>query len=421
MMGLHGLLLALAASVAVLLCARPSVALAYRIAADLPEFAGSESIGWRGYRVSFDVSPDADAELLTQALRASTGVWNATACTGLELAVSSGPGPAAPVAGDGRNTVAFVDALPGTAGGDTLAFADVRYEHDPTRDVWQIVEADILVDRTRLSATGASLELVLEHELAHCAGLLHVCSLDGSDGAPDCASTVSTSLMDPRYSDTVTGPREDDVAGICALYPPTCLSTCAPDSVCTLTGCRPTCAGGAGGVCELGEHCDAGVCAPDTEPPCGSATCDPGRGLADDPCAVGSDCTSGDCDLDLGACVDACYRSECPDRHHCETRGDARLCVPDAEPLGASCDDGMACASGLCALPSATSGYCTRDCTSSCPDGFACEAVDARDICVRRAGGCSVSAPGASSPWAVGAWLLCATTMMVARRRRFRR
>jgi hypothetical protein len=392
--------LALALSLIACVSAPSRAARAYRTASDSSEFEGAGRVAWRAYSVHFQLEPAAAGAIPEARLRAAVGsamgAWNAAPCSGLMLSLD--PASLEPLAAaprDGRNTIALVSSLPARASGagDTLAFTDVRYAWESTGSdagPWEIVEADIYLDATALLATGADLDAtlreVLGHEFGHSAGLWHACSIDASGEAPPCSDGPAQALMDPRYQGAVPGPRTDDIAGVCALYPPTCLTSCAAGQTCTLAGCRVACGLSA---CELGERCEAEVCVPEA-PACEGASC-PALGLAGDPCAGAVECVSGYCDPDLGACEDRCVRGECGPRHACESRGEARVCVSDAGALGAEC---VECASGLCALRGAESGYCTRECDASCPDGFGCQDVDGRRVCARRAGGCAVAAPG---------------------------
>lgn len=385
----------------------PLHAHAYRTAADSPDFAGADRVAWRSYDLRFELASVADATVTDPELRSSVEsameMWNAAACSQLHMSLAPGIGAPA-TADDGRNTITLVPALPAASVGvgDTLAFTDLRYARVGSTMDWEIIEADIYVDAARLEARPdpiAALTEVLAHELGHGLGLTHVCSIDTMSTAPACGSTLADAIMDPRYQGVVTGPRADDIAGVCALYPPTCLTRCTAGEVCTLLGCRPACGLS---TCDLGERCDAGACVVDEV----ASSCDAGGclGLAGDPCAESTECASGYCEPGLGACEDLCVRAECGPRHLCESRGEARVCVSDAGALGAVCAEGVDCASGLCATRGASDGYCTRACDATCPDGFACGSIEGRDICVRHSGGCAVQAPGVSAGGV--AWLL---------------
>ncbi len=386
------------------LCVPSRVAHAYRSAADSAEFEGAARVAWRGYSVGFELAPVEAGAIsearLRAALESAMAAWNAAPCSGLTLRLAAPADAASPAEPrDDRNSITLVSSLPPSASGtgDTLAFTDVRYARESLAGSepgpWELVEADIYIDATALLATGGDLDATLlevfAHELGHAAGLRHVCSLDASGEAPLCGDAPAQALMDPRYQGAVPGPRADDIAGVCALYPPTCLTSCAQGQTCTLAGCRAICGLSA---CALGERCEAGACVPET-PTCEGAAC-PALGVAGDACADAPECASGYCDPDLGACEDRCVRAECGPRHVCESRGEARVCVSDAGALGADCAEGVECASGLCARRGAQPGYCTRECGASCPDGFVCRDVAGRSVCARRSGGCAVVAPG---------------------------
>ena len=130
-----------------------------------------------------------------------------------------------------------------------------------------------------------------------------------------------------------------------------CLGTGALGVSCDSgTQCVSTfCNGGVCSQCQLDADCDGGgTCVDDTDG-VGWFVCAGGLG---DSCAGADECNTGFC-FDAGAAGSLCSlcagNGDCAVQQECAFDGDLgyALCVGTGE-LGAACDDGSQCASGLC-------------------------------------------------------------------------
>ncbi len=150
-------------------------------------------------------------------------------------------------------------------------------------------------------------------------------------------SGTNGAAMFPSYGGGVLTIRDDDRAGICTLY---------PAQGCDVEGCPD------------GEECIDGACVPVVEPGCdGPEDCAP-----DEVCDTGT--------------------------------GECEPMPPGTAPLGAPCDVGGDCESGLCATtPDGTvcSATCDPLASGACPAGFYCRG-DASDAC--GTGLCFAGTPG---------------------------
>jgi hypothetical protein len=169
------------------------------------------------------------------------------------------------------------------------------------------------------------------HEFGHVIGLLHPCEFDTCD-AP---STV----MMPFFDDVDASLRDDDIAGVCALYQST--------------------------------NCDD--CAPTPPPP---ALCVGDCGAMGDPCGDDLECASTACAH--GLCSSRCDSRACPGGWECGS--DTRCHPSSGQAFGSPCESGFECTSGVCVLVDAV-GLCSRRCTASCPSGFECTSIDSGDYC----------------------------------------
>src|SRR5687767_14383524 len=109
-------------------------ALAYRTAADLPDFTGSERVSWtRGvvaYHLHSDGAPGLRFDDVERITTEAFGIWNAT-CSGLRFDYRGVTrAPASP--GDSVNTVAWLRSSWTDLGfsADQAAITDVQYEKD---------------------------------------------------------------------------------------------------------------------------------------------------------------------------------------------------------------------------------------------------------------------------------------------------
>lgn len=176
----------------------------------------------------------------------------------------------------------------------------------------------------------------------------------------------------------------------------------APDGApCALDGaCAPGCAttdldcpiaGEAGASCDDELDCDGRRCvtAPeDVQVRFCSIACDPLAGGADCPPPLGR-CSD-------GACL---YAGETPG------------------VIGAACDDGDACRSGIC---DTHAGRCAQPCRDdgACPEGFACEPVGGGEACTVPDAGCCSSSSGGVPPLALALVILALRRRAQPRRQR---
>src|SRR6185369_6860027 len=203
---------------------------AFRSAADVPDFATSNAVAFANPSVNVELFEQIPSDLapaaVDLAIRQAAETWTAAGCTGLQLSYAGRTSIAA-AAGDGRNTIQWVSGwkergFPRQAPGLT----DVQYLKNANGN-WIIAEADIYLNLDFDWSTDAptaqrkSVLAVLTHELGHLIGLMHVCEPNGSDGAPVCADSAQFNgeVMYPIYSASQTVLTDDDLAGVCFLYP----------------------------------------------------------------------------------------------------------------------------------------------------------------------------------------------------------
>ena len=366
--------------------ASPDPALAYRTAADLPEFAGFGPVAWEETLIPFELQGEPPRDLSVygtrQGINEAFTTWTRVTCSD---AVPSLMGSSeAPVAsGDGVNGITFIREGWATMGfdPDAAATSDVHYRVDESSSAGFIVEADLYINaesyRWGLASAGEGvrdLVAVVTHETGHLLGLLHLCETDGAEAAPLCSTEHQMSTLYPEYlglSQRELG--DDDIDGLCWLYP--------NERACPMTPCADglTCVEG---LCML--ECGESGCGP-----CGGAECPSEVG---DPCVSADDCHDGFCSAE-GACTRGCaFDSDCPGDFECE-EGE---CSPGRRGVyGDACANGDQCASRLCLLEGAegTAGVCTRHCAdgSECPTPDLCSVVDGMPVCEAPGdGGCAV-------------------------------
>jgi hypothetical protein len=189
---------------------------------------GGRPIAWRGRCVSLGVhegaSEQVDLETVQRLTEEAFATWNAVRCESgeppsIELLGTEGPVVCgrSEFVGDSANANILVfrdDDWPHGGSGHELASTTVR-----SRSSGEIVDADIEVNSTRPLIIGDGrgqptiagahdLLSILTHELGHLLGLDH-------SNDPDSIMQVE---LQPRVVRTELG--EDDVAGLCAAYPP---------------------------------------------------------------------------------------------------------------------------------------------------------------------------------------------------------
>ncbi len=416
----------------VLLATAPRSAVAYRTAADLPDFTGTERVRWPVDTIHYETAAwlpsGLDPASVQQAVAAGFTPWATLACPTITF-IDDGTTPGVAAPGDGRITVQWIGQDWTTLGFDPTAAAstDVLYELQPS-GVWRITDADIFLraDGTFTWSTSGTdpttrdVQAVVTHEVGHALGLLHPCEPSGVEGAPTCGPEHAGLCMHPEYSITQRALLPDDVAGACFLYEPLACATdgCPGGESCTIEGCAASCDGI---TCAVGERCGPAGCTPD---PCVPGSCERGcddtcqtpGGANGDPCTSDLDCYIGHCSTG-GYCAPLCDGNLCPDGFLCDPARSPVECVAADAVFGVACGHGSECLSGFCLLEDGLPKMCTRECGGdfrSCPDGYSCEPVDGLDVCVPPGNsGCSV----ARTPRQPHAWLLLlAATFLLARR-----
>jgi matrixin len=182
---------------------------------------------WTSSCVTFDVQLDAsprsgiDAATTATVVERAFGAWLAADCGDGPPAIEIGTYGVVEChesrfnqAGRNANIVMFRDVTwpyPGAA--DTFGMTMLRYNKH-TGELW---DADVEINSAEFNLTAVDdgdrvdLQSILTHELGHFLGLAHP--------GPDYVDAT----MSPRWDGTGTTLRtldEDDVAGICTLYPP---------------------------------------------------------------------------------------------------------------------------------------------------------------------------------------------------------
>ena len=407
-----------------LLAAKP--ALAFRTGRDLADLSETDRVKFAGQKISFSLQKNLPSSLnlaaVEAALTASTSAWSAPACSGAQFSYD-GASAAHAAPGDGVNTIEWVSdwsarGFPADAPGAT----DVQYEKQDDR--WAIVEADMYLNRaftwtTDVPAASDEREVtaVVTHEAGHMLGLLHPCEAGGADGAPTCSThfddQYSGATMYPFYSPSESVLSQDDIDGVCFLYPRAVCpdAGCGDGQVCTVAGCAATCADR---VCEVGDVCAGDACRAQSSclfESCAGSPCltNAGCGVFDhcdgsvcvrgdrpngDPCQMGADCSEGGC-LN-GACARACGVSAvCGADETCDAASGA--CSSALSPLGDTCQQGSECAGGLCVSGAKSNPVCSRACGDTlpaCPSGWSCDHVDGKQACAPRQtsrSSCSIS------------------------------
>jgi hypothetical protein len=227
--------------------------------------------------VTDPLSPDLSRDQLRSATTAAAQAWTdaSAGCGGgfrFDVqAATANPG----VAGDGVNAVIFHKSNYCGSGSAkprcdplSLAITWLYFVNAPgAPDDGRLYEADIEINGEAydwdlggdVQAGRMDLQSVLTHELGHVVGLDHNCyeagfglprpTDDQGNPAPTCGDAppaVSAAVMYPVTSYAVERRTlgEDDVRGICALYPagtsPTCEGNLSPSGGCSLGGAPPT-------------------------------------------------------------------------------------------------------------------------------------------------------------------------------------
>ena len=433
---------------------------AFRTAADLPEFEGTERVRWADAIVRYEVSRSMlgslNAHDVANVAFDALEKWAGPECSGLHPAYF-GVADETAQPGDGRNTVQFVNQGWADLGyaANAAGATDVQYERLSGK-AWEIVEFDLYINsehfRWSVQPTPPqgtrSLQTVLFHELGHAAGLLHSCEADGSGGAPRCEqnASYSASIMFPEYDPAQQELTGDDTRGICFLYPACESESCGDGKECTPEGCVERCGDD---LCPLNQVCTSDGCRDRSETavrPSGGSTgcrvdaqcgpldhcvageCQRGTAGLGEMCEGSEECIGGTCSKD-GICVPACATDySCPGASQCDTSGEpAEWACRDLLELGAACSQADECAGGECLAGVELEPICTRRCDEvnvPCPTGWSCETVKQRDVCtpvaLGGASGCSLdgaSSRGGRVPWV---WVLASLGVSTISQRRLR-
>jgi hypothetical protein len=186
-----------------------------------------------------------------------------------------------------------------------------------------------------------------------------------------------------------------------------------------------------GRCADPGEYCTE-VC--DASTPCplgyrcssrdGAGTCLLGElAPTGGPCSTPDDCRDASAACVEGVCAGACDGSEgsCPDGFACTASSAGDVCLRPGAGLGDACMTNEECRSGIC-----TPLGCTIICDAlTCPEGFACQPAGAASACLRpqTSGGCSALRRGSAHGGSLAALGLVAAALglLVGRRRADRR
>jgi MYXO-CTERM domain-containing protein len=431
---------------------------AYRTAGELPEFAGTEKVRWASDSVEYVLNTEMPGGMTLDEAAATVhralSSWMDPTCSVLSFR-SAGATDTRAQRGDGLNTIQWIHGGWADLGfpADAAALSDVQYEQVDGGQ-WVIAEADLYLNGESYdwvpepaASDQQNLLSVVTHEAGHILGLLHPCEPGGAEGAPECSSdpAFAETTMYPFYSDEQATLADDDVAGLCSLYPGSrCETTgCPADQKCTPEGCRAECAGV---VCGANERCVESVCTP-PEPPCEREDCNVpencasdddcplpyacveqrcarGDGATGDHCASDRDCAAGVCSAS-GACLAQCsFDQDCPAGQSCTINDGRSACGSDGKAIGERCDSADDCAGALCVAELSDSPMCTRACggaNAACPGGWTCDRVGGQAACVPVQAtdeGCGCSVVGERSrQLPAGALLVLGLGLILARRR----
>lgn len=381
---------------------------AFRSGADTSELRSTVRVRWQSNTINFELHDELPSGVNNQELQSAVldamNTWSSPSCSTVRFSLE-GYTPEHAQPGDGKNTIEWLTGGWSARGfqADAAGVTDVQYQKSPNGD-WVIVEADMYLnaDQHTWTARGGGddverdVQSVVTHEAGHMLGLMHPCEPGGGAGVPDCTSRSDFSLtaMYPIYSPTQSVLSDDDVAGVCFLYPlDGCEQiTCASDELCVAGSCVAKCGHA---VCADDEVCEADRCvtACDGTPCVSSTACS-----KDVDCAAGLRCLAGKCEAvsGTGEPGDPCAKSLDCAGLVCDAAGYCGVGLPKL-PFGAECQEADDCIGNQCIRGAEETPVCTRSCMGShaaCPGDWQCRTVDNRPVCAPPAnqyasGGCA--------------------------------
>jgi len=337
-------------------------------------------LGPVGYKIdpaaSGDVSDGSDVTAIANSFHNWGCVYCGSSFNGLKF-YYDGDAPERVVESDGNNTILWIKSAadwPLGAGTYSASILGVNTNGGGPDDSDVIFNGIDYVWSTDDPMSGsADVESIALHELGHFVGLAHPCE---DEANPDTCTPADQSVMYPMWDGALTRtPRQDDVDGVCYLYP-------ANRSWCD-------------GVKVVGEKCEK--------------DCD---------CEEGARCLLGETGERFCSWTCESESARCPRNMRCvlgpksNQDGPApgvcmRIQDPSNLPPASICDRPTQCASNNCSVvPALGTWVCIQACTGDeqCPSGWTCNS--ARCVMVDRGvpcpdpddKGCDCSATAATVP-----------------------
>ena len=297
---------------------------------------------WTNFPVPYEVnglsSQELGSEVSINVIQASYSSWVDPACSGFQVQYR-GTVSHNWTSGDGINTHQWIynqNQRPQELGGrETIGVTLSLFRGA------QLIDGDIIYNgidhdwTTRQNRSGqVDAQSIITHEIGHQLGLGH--------------TNINGATMYPSYGGG-EGPRtlsQDDIEGVCTLYP-----------------------GGGAAQCSQSSECPA-----DQE--CINDQC---VLISESDGQIGDDCSVAPCADEL-VCVQAqdnsafctriCSDGVCPGGWACyavnSSQGEVNLCLPDQggtgdQNFGESCESGPDCASGLC-VSNDRGAFCSQSC-----------------------------------------------------------